>query len=279
MINNDLNLIYIPIPKNGSSLIRSILNLTQNFSRIKLNKESSIENVRHICNLKHIYNLRNKGIYRYLETSDELKQNQIENCDIEQWNLCKKFSFIRNPYDKFASSFCFFKKMFERNNNSKINQSFNNIHNLNDLIENKENISDLIYCHTFITQFEHIVSEDGDIKIDNLGKVENLIEDLFKILLINKKNNEPVFIEDLCNSEFYNMSNKKKYYEYYDEKTLNWVNEYFKKDFETFEYKICNTIEELKEENEKNEINLETIQQKKEYLLEKYKNVVFYDYL
>jgi len=275
MINNNLNLIYIPIPKNGSLFIKRILFLTQNFSRIKLNKESSIKNT----NYERMYNIRNNGIYRYLETSDELKQNQIENCDIEQWNLCKKFSFIRNPYDKFASSFCFFKNLFERNNHSKINQSFNNIHNLNDLIENKENISDFVYCHTFITQFEHLVSEDGDIKIDNLGKVENLIEDLFKILLINKKNNEPVFIEDLCNSENYNMSNKKKYYEYYDEKTLNWVNEYFKKDFETFEYKICNTIEELKEENEKNEINIETIQQKKEYLLEKYKNVVFYDYL
>jgi len=245
-INKNLQLIYISIPKNASTSLASILhsfsfeNIT--LKRIDFDEFCEFKNNIHSTN-KRPYSIHAKGIYRYFETAFD---NHTLLCSQEEWNSYTKMAFVRNPYDRFVSAFCFF-----------IEKDMMVYREMADFIGCKDNCTDIIFSHAFITQYEHLVSAEGVLKIDYIGKVENLHEEMYNILLKHVYNlniPQPIFIERICKDKL-NTSTKKKYYEYFDETTLKWVNEYFQKDFECFGYKVCNTIEELKEEYEKNVVD------------------------
>ena len=177
LINHNLKAICLTIPKNASFQNKYILNEYYDFNTLNVirydfnvfSKDSKL-----CYNNEQIQYLRNNGIYRYYETLDKFV------CDNklftkEKFNEYYKFAFVRNPYDKLVSSYVFYSENrhiynFKFNSFNEFVSSFMN-NSLND-------IEDVVYSHSFITQYDHLVSNDGTLKINFIGKVENLNEDL-----------------------------------------------------------------------------------------------------
>ena len=147
------------------------------------------------------------------------------------------FSFVRNPWDKIVS----FYKWILRNQEEKTGHSF--VSEIECLID-KYNISEFNF-YNFITKFtdllwsnlacEHMLFENGQNKLNFIGRVENLEED-FNILcnktgILNSttlyKNNNTKYIKT-----------GKHYTEYYNDFTRNLVAKLYAKDIEYFDYKF-----------------------------------------
>ena len=127
-----------------------------------------------------------------------------------------------------------------------------------DFIRNKERVTNVAYSHSFITQKQQILEEDGTIKINYLGNFHNLNEELIKILthLGVKKIKHDAFLEkniimNKGKEDFSTDSESKSYVKHYTQEILNLVNYLFKEDFEQFNFPIFETLDELKTNFEK----------------------------
>ena len=85
-----------------------------------------------------------------------------------------------------------------------------------------------------------LVNDKGEIRMDHIGKNENLIPDLTRILSCYFEN---VVIENKRIND--NPINYGDYKQYYTSEILNFVNTFFDQDFKSFGYEKVNTIEEL----------------------------------
>ena len=98
------------------------------------------------------------------------------------------------------------------------------------------------------TQYD-IVSDDNGLLLDYVGKYENLEDDfeyvrkkldIPKKILLDRRNNNRKAV-DYNNLPYVNRNLTKdhdNYREYYNTKTRNLVEKYYKKDLETFEYEF-----------------------------------------
>jgi hypothetical protein len=156
-----------------------------------------------------------------------------------------KFTFVRNPYDRFISGLIFLKmrNMFDFNmdiDDCILLKKNNNIDVLNQRF---------IHVHLFEKQVDFLKYNDKPIEMDFIGKFENLFEDilrLFELLQI------PVDYEFHLNekNKKFNKSVKNTGWEFYDyltQNSLEYINENFKEDFEAFNYKMCYSVDELKQ--------------------------------
>jgi hypothetical protein len=242
LINHKLKAICILIPKNASSYIKKILCTFYEFQVIKIARDDfysfcEFKNTNLDCfyNNSHfepsvqIHYLRSKGIVRYYES---LPQNN--NFDKNVWNSYYKFSFVRNPYNKFLSSFLF----YEQNNKKYKSFKFKNMEEMINAYYNQPNIiSDLVFSHTFITQYDHLVSLNKYINLDFIGKIENLNDDLHTVLTllfskVNSKYNKCSY-EIEKNETIKNDSDS----ELLTPNTLLFINNHFDNDFNSFKYK------------------------------------------
>jgi len=147
------------------------------------------------------------------------------------FNSYYKFSFVRNPWDRLVSTYFFLKadgitkkdKLWSENNLGKYNDF--NVFVSEWLTE--ENISNSLH---FQHQHSFLENEKGEIKIDFIGRVENIEEDFETIvarLNINRS---------LKNT---NKSKRKKdYKQYYNEESKAVVAKVYHKDIELFNYEF-----------------------------------------
>jgi hypothetical protein len=186
-INHDKKAIFIHIPKTGGTYIRENLSKYYGFNFYVIKRPDHDL----FCNT-HKYNKsteytdfvanREHGILKYAKTSNYI--NRMTNMNKDKWNNYKIFSFVRNPYDRFISGWNYL------NLKHGINTSFE------DFIDNKDNVSDFEYIHSFMSQYNNMIDENNEFKIDFLGYFENIEEDFHNILLnIGFKKNE--IIHDL----------------------------------------------------------------------------------
>jgi hypothetical protein len=251
LINHKLKAICIQIPKNASSYLKELLCNHYGFESIEISRNDFYyfcenKNTNLDCFYKDSHNepsvqvhyLRAKGIVRYYETmfdNEKLINKPIKPTYInkEIWQSYYKFSFTRNPKSRFISSYNFFKQ------NKKKYKSFI-FKSIEDLINiynnNPELISDLIFSHTFITQYDHLVSNNYYINLDYIGKIETIeidLQNIFKILNIEVKDievNDIIYKNETIKNNFDNILLTKN--------VLDFINNYFKKDFKTFGYSI-----------------------------------------
>jgi len=207
-----------------------------------------------------------QGILRY--NSSSKLYNYVMEMTEDKWRDYKKFTIIRNPYDKFISAWKFINKCIKEKQKSK--------KELLDLDEyvNKTKAELYDYCkfaysHSHITTYDHLIDVNNELHIDFIGSLENLNEDLCDILLklgVDKIKHRP----ELEENKKYNANEHAAYIEYYDDSILEKVNEILQKDFDTFkQYKQVFTVEEMKEESAKYLVSEEEFNQKNKGLLER----------
>ena len=245
-INHDLKSIFIHVHKTGGTYISYMLHKYYGFTNYYLrrpdhdifcmNKEKSTKYLN--------YENRLHGVLVYYKTSSYI--NKKMNMTPQKWDSYYKFCFIRNPYDKIISAW---------NHVNRLGASFEAYLYLD------KKCNDVEYMHVFLPQVRNIINQSGKIKIDYIGKFENLEEDFQNILKnIGIKN----IIHDV--SKQMNKRDHNKFYEYYNQKVLTKVNQLLSEDFALLDYPKIDHIhtfydmfienkEELIINNDKNVIN------------------------
>ena len=265
-INRELKVMYIHLPKAGGLFIERVLKKFYGFETIKFGRNDHDEfnenkNLQKSTNFKikpkMMLHLRNKGLIRY---------HECDECPVtkEEFETFYKFTIVRNPYDRIVSSFNYLKKT-EMINNSTFDKH----------IFEEETVSDYSYFHSFISQYDHLLSSDNKIHINYIGKFENLNEELCTILK-NIGISEIKHKDYLSENVIVNTSNENKipYTDYYNEECLQKINTYFKNDFETFGFKMCKNLDELIEDSKNYIISNEAFIEKNKNLLNQIDNTI-----
>ena len=187
---------YIAIPKTGTtSMHRAFSNLDDDTLFIDG------------CNIPH--KVGANKFMRWKHINAITLERQIENFD-EYF----KFTFVRNPYDRFVSWVYYYGK-----------KKINNLH--------KYSFKELISkCPKFVwdTQLSFVLSKDNKNLMNFVGKFENFQEDLNTICDKIKIPRQKL--------PHKNKSKHKHYTEYYNDETRQIVAEKFAKDIEYFGYEF-----------------------------------------
>lgn len=218
-INHNLKAIFIHIPKNGGSYIAEILSKYYGFKNYYLQRpdHSSFCNGKDYSVDKHENKIH--GTLVYYQTSPYI--NKIMNMNMDKWNSYFIFTFIRNPYDRIVSGWNYINKR---------NITFKGYMDIN-LNDNSYN-----YWHVFMPQTRHIISYNGKIKSDFIGKFENLESDLKRVL-------NRLGIKNIIHKSFVKNSKKhNNYITYYDNEVLEKVNIIIKEDLDNFDYQKIDNI-------------------------------------
>lgn len=246
-INHDLKAIFIHIPKCGGLFIEKILEKKYNFVTHYFTHENNkefmgdevIDNDNNVSNkVKGFLRIKKNGVLKYYMSSEI--HNKLSGMTAEKWKTYTKFTFIRNPYDRFISGW----KYLLDNKCTKYSDIF-------DFVLNKDNIDNYCYFHTFVSQYENLLNMDNVIDINYFGRFENLNEDLCDILLkigVKQLNHREI----IFNNFKLNKSSHENYSTYYNVQLLNEINNLLDDDFKYFnQFNKVNNIKELKEESKK----------------------------
>lgn len=173
-ISHNLKAIYFHIPKVGGLYIEKILEKYYDFETYYITADNHADylqdiNIIYCINeFKGFLNIRNKGIYRYFINSKNF--NYVSNMNIDKWKSYKKFTFVRNPYDRCLSAYKYL--MLDKRNIL-----------LKDALLENFILNNYDYVHLNITQYDHLVNNEDKIDFDYIGKFENLNEELINILM------------------------------------------------------------------------------------------------
>lgn len=250
-INHDLKSIFIHLPKNGGLYIQQILEKYYNFKTYYFTHENHNSFVNNISEFDEEYVnekkingftcFNKKGLLRYCMSSTV--HNTYMNMDEEKWRTYYKFTFIRNPYDKIVSAWKYLNKL-KRLDTVNINKLSNVDNEFKDFLQNKDVINNYAYFHSFISQYNQLLNLNDELDIQYYGKFENLNEDLIEVLTklgVSIKHSSYIESNKIINSSKNNIN----YTEYYDDECIKMVNGYFNEDFEQFDFKKCDNLEEL----------------------------------
>lgn len=133
------------------------------------------------------------------------------------WTSYFKFGFVRNPYDRFVSVCAFLNRQ---------NPEFKG----NALPWMKSAISHPRFQQRVLVrpQYQQLISADGEISLDFVGKYEQLQSSFDKIL-------QRVGL-DTVSLETKNSSKHSQYHDYYDAELQEMVTEFYQGDLERFDY-------------------------------------------
>jgi hypothetical protein len=241
-VNHALKAIYIHLPKCGGLYIKNILSIYYGFKPVRFSREEHDlfnENKNHKKQneigekFKRVLHLRNKGFVRY-HLCDEFELNPL-------WKEYYKFTFIRNPYDRIVSAFTFLQTKPEL---SGIDDDTNFKETL---LYSRDVCDDYEYLHMFISQYAHLVNDDGKIDIQFLGRFESLNIDLLQVLhnLGVTKITHHNHLEKNIVINGSSKSNSGSYVDFYDEESIEFVNENFNDEFLHLGYKKYSTVDEM----------------------------------
>jgi hypothetical protein len=259
-ISHDLKAIFIHIPKCGGLFVEKILEDFYDFKTLYFTHENHNEFI-DVNNPKHVFEDGNKGflhltkqgLLRYYMSS-KIHSEKI-NMDIEKWNQYTKFTIVRNPYDKILSAWKFINKI------NKTNATFD------EFIKSKDTCNAYTYFHAFITQYEQLLNINNDLKLDFIGKFENLNHDLSQIIL--KLNDKIKHGQAIKNNRKKNSSGDSiNYIGYYNDDLIQIVNSLFEIDFIKFGFKKCNNMDELIEDSALYFVSDENFKEKNKVLLD-----------
>lgn len=199
------------------------------------------------------HTIRKKGKYRYYYSHQEV--------DAKIFNEYFIFTFVRNPYERLYSAYCYLKKLVS--STGKIRNSKENIDYYQDFktfINNIDNINNISYYHAFITQYEQFINDSNQININYIGKQETLDDDFINILNIIGFTNIKHINDILCENKNNKSSNNNNIIDEYDQEILSFVNKHFEKDFITFGYEMFYNLKDLQYHiSNKENINIDNI--------------------
>lgn len=277
-VNHDLKAIYIHVPKNGGVYVEHVLKRYYGFT-LDYNIKSDNYGFVYSNNTFH-FPTENRGVLKYYTNSKYI--NREYKMTEKMWNEYTKFTFVRNPYTKIISAYEFLQDMYKKSNyynnddyipiefpcfSEFIKKQTNGLYQL--LYKNNIELYCYHYYHTFITQYEHLINNQNQLKIDYIGKFENLNEDLIDILSKIGVTNPTKHLNEIRNDTRFNVSKKKEVSNYIHEEMLLFVNDYYNKDFEMFGYSKYTNVNELYK-NIQFEKQQEEYSNKNKTLIEKY---------
>jgi len=229
-IHHEKKAIFIHINKTGGSYIAGTLEKYYGFKTYYLKRPDHDE----FCLVQKknprqkYYENRIHGVLNYYRSSPHL--NRYMNMTPEKWDSYFKFCFVRNPYDRIISGWNHLGKRIP----------------FKQYVHLKNFVNDMEYIHTFMPQYRHIINFKNEIDMNFIGRFDNLENDFLYILFhlgYDLPIHDPVVRV--------NVKKHKKYTEYYDQKTLDKVNEIMFHDFQHFDFPLIKTIQELKEVEDK----------------------------
>lgn len=235
--HKDKNLLFIHIPKCAGSSLNSILGKQLHFNSTSLFIK---------LGTKAPHKDWVNGFYKFMKNNEDKIEFLKKNPQI--------FTFVRNPYEKLFSAY-----QFLHTSSPFLHKKIYNC--FEDFVDDKDLLSDYCYLHAFTTQTQHVSDENNELVINHYGKVESLMEDLNKII-------ENYNFKDTNLNEIHaNSSKEVKIYEHYNNKLIEFVNQHFHDDFENFNYKKFQNLNEMEEYYKL--INRETRENKKVSYTEK----------
>lgn len=208
--NNCHNALFFWIPKTGGTSIYSVLS---NYGCQKILKPT------------HFHKFNNKGVvtFGHVNVSDLLDTNVIES---DFFSRAFKFTFVRNPYDRFVSLYFYFLKTGKLSNKCSFKDFAEYIY-INGIEPiGMYNVKGYSQCQP---QLEWITNSKGEIIVDFIGKFESLNVD-FSVIKHN------LDIEGFLPHK--NKTSHNHYREYYDDETIEYVSGIYKEDIEYFNYKF-----------------------------------------
>jgi hypothetical protein len=187
--------------------------------------------------LNSIYN---KIVKTHLAKIKENEKNQHTHLTNEQFSEYYKFTFVRCPYTKLVSAYTYCKKMRFIDCYPEHYTDFNDFVNFR-----RDKIGNQSWFHSYIKQFDHLVDFSGNINMNYIGRVETIDNDLLCVLK-QLGIGEIKHWDNIQNNRILNQSKMDRpFYEYYDEASFQFVNEWFVQDFKTFQIKRFHTLEAM----------------------------------
>ena len=138
-----------------------------------------------------------------------------------------KFAFIRNPWDRMVSNYFYAIKSPKKKKMENLYKEFNSCE---DFLNGFDKKIDEYKPLSLFSQCYWLEDEDGNIKMDYIGKFENLPKDLKFIC-------DKIKITPNTYLRHWNKSNHKHYSYYYNDETVNKIAKIYKRDIELGNYK------------------------------------------
>lgn len=143
----------------------------------------------------------------------------------EQFNRVFKFAFVRNPWDKVVSHYCY----RYQTNQTQLKSRNIGFKEWIMLTYCRKDPNHLDFPRMFLPQLDWICDEKGNVIIDYIGRFENIQHDFNKIC-------DRIDIKRKLLPHKNKTKRKRDYRLYYDEESNEIISKYFKKDIEYFNY-------------------------------------------
>ena len=205
--NENINLLFIHIPKTGGSSLENYLSSKYN---IPLNNRALYDFLPQ--DIKKENNIKIKSSLQHLTYNEIMNNKDYFNIDFNNINI---LTIIRNPYNRIISDLFFFKKInIESSKDTVFEKILEHLTMIND--------NHVLPQYLFITdENKKLIPNLKILRTESLTKdLENLGFSDYKII-INTNN----FIKNI------------DYLDYLNQKSINLINNYYDKDFKIFNYK------------------------------------------
>ena len=259
LINHELKALCILLPNCGFKYIYNILTTFYGFSNIETVERNDITDFFNtdeelINSLEFykgsIFSIKKMGIFRFIVDNED--NNMINDITNDMWKNYFKFTFVRNPYDRYISGYISLK------NRAFPDDTISNL-DINSLLHNCDKVGNGKFFKIFINQFDHLIDYNNELNMQFIGDVENLDSNLIKVLnILGIKNFKHLDSENYDSNSFFKMfyiDRSKTNYDLLTNEIVLKINDVFENDFKYFNFKKFYSKNELIE-HDYNTINI-----------------------